>query len=111
MTLRGHKVEIDIIVQTGESTRTVKATVFPPLAIHKKAWASGQGYNRWTISHVPTGLRICDTKTRKHARLLVSLFLSLDWRRMEPEQKCTDDERRVLGDSVRRIIQDNSEKR
>jgi hypothetical protein len=70
-------ITIPVITRKGKETRTVKATVYGPFAIHRDI---GIG-NSWTITHVPTGGWMYADCSVVHARRMVRQLLALpiDW--------------------------------
>jgi hypothetical protein len=70
-----------LTIQTNEGTQTVIAKPFGPyLAVHRRP-----DYNQelhadlWTLSHVPTGMRLLKDLTQEDAVSIAKDLLSLDW--------------------------------
>ena len=81
-----------IITLAGELPRqTIRARIVTPdLAIHRTMHVSGlkTGEEKlpWTITHIPTGYWIAQSKTQPQARRIVAVIKDLiDWSEVTPE--------------------------
>lgn len=107
------KQSVDLLKDDGTHLAKVDATVYvqngiPALAVHRPVWVEKDethtqlsGYN---ITHVPTGMKITDTKTQQRAKRLAALLLTLDW-----TQPIEGARRSEINPSVRAILTDDSE--
>lgn len=48
----------------------------------------GDGYDRYIVSHIPTGYKVTGTQTQRAARELIGCLLALgiDWRETDPDK-------------------------